>query len=99
MFAWGAPKFLSAFAREGSLAAAARALGVEHATVARPSRRAPLIALWRLARVVDSARKSEDRDRKTTLRNVMKELGLQLLHGDFLARSVRGIPCAPPQAV
>lgn len=27
---------------------------------------------------------------------VMKILGLQLIFGDFLARSVRGIPCAPP---
>lgn len=27
----------------------------------------------------------------------MKVLGLQLIHGDFLARSVRGIPCAPPE--
>ena len=35
MFAWDDLKYLSAFAREGSLAAAARALGVEHATVAR----------------------------------------------------------------
>jgi hypothetical protein len=26
----------------------------------------------------------------------MKILGLQLIFGDFLARSVRGIPCAPP---
>lgn len=26
----------------------------------------------------------------------MKVLGLQLIFGDFLARSVRGIPCAPP---
>ncbi len=26
----------------------------------------------------------------------MKILGLQLIFGDFLARSVRGISCAPP---
>jgi hypothetical protein len=26
----------------------------------------------------------------------MKSFGLQLIFGDFLARSVRGIPCAPP---
>jgi hypothetical protein len=26
----------------------------------------------------------------------MKILGLQLIFGDFLARSVRGIACAPP---
>jgi hypothetical protein len=26
----------------------------------------------------------------------MKILGLQLLIGDFLARSVRGLSCAPP---
>ncbi len=26
----------------------------------------------------------------------MKIFGLQLIFGDFLARSVRGIPCAPP---
>ena len=26
----------------------------------------------------------------------MKTLGLQLIFGDFLARSVRGVPCAPP---
>lgn len=26
----------------------------------------------------------------------MKILGLKLLIGDFLARSVRGVPCAPP---
>ncbi|CAI8831452.1 hypothetical protein SAMN05444506_10662 [Pseudomonas syringae] len=26
----------------------------------------------------------------------MKHFGLQLIFGDFLARSVRGIPCAPP---
>ncbi len=26
----------------------------------------------------------------------MKLLGFQLIYGDFLARSVRGISCAPP---
>ncbi len=26
----------------------------------------------------------------------MKTLGLQLIFGDFLARSVRGVSCAPP---
>ena len=26
----------------------------------------------------------------------MKSLGFKLIYGDFLARSVRGIPCAPP---
>jgi hypothetical protein len=26
----------------------------------------------------------------------MKRFGLQLIFGDFLARSVRGISCAPP---
>ncbi len=26
----------------------------------------------------------------------MKILGFQLIYGDFLARSVRGISCAPP---
>ncbi|KVV09292.1 hypothetical protein AP060_00755 [Pseudomonas sp. TAD18] len=26
----------------------------------------------------------------------MKTLGFQLIYGDFLARSVRGISCAPP---
>lgn len=35
MLDWDSLRFFSAFAREGSLAAAARALGVEHATVAR----------------------------------------------------------------
>jgi DNA-binding transcriptional LysR family regulator len=35
MFDWDDLRFFSTFAREGSLAAAARALGVEHATVAR----------------------------------------------------------------
>lgn len=35
MFDWDDLRFFSTFAREGSLAAAARSLGVEHATVAR----------------------------------------------------------------
>lgn len=35
MFDWDSLKYFSAFVREGSLAAAARSLGVEHATVAR----------------------------------------------------------------
>jgi hypothetical protein len=26
----------------------------------------------------------------------MKSFGFQLIYGDFLARSVRGISCAPP---
>ncbi|CAG8863765.1 hypothetical protein PS627_00703 [Pseudomonas fluorescens] len=26
----------------------------------------------------------------------MKCLGFKLIYGDYLARSVRGIPCAPP---
>lgn len=26
----------------------------------------------------------------------MQNLGFQLIHGDYLSRSVRGIPCAPP---
>jgi len=29
----------------------------------------------------------------------MKILGFQLIYGDFLARSVRGISCAPPTNV
>jgi hypothetical protein len=29
----------------------------------------------------------------------MKILGFQLIYGDFLARSVRGISCAPPRAL
>lgn len=29
----------------------------------------------------------------------MKMLALQMIFGDFLARSVRGISCAPPAAV
>jgi hypothetical protein len=29
----------------------------------------------------------------------MKILGFQLIYGDFLARSVRGISCAPPADV
>ncbi len=29
----------------------------------------------------------------------MKILGFQLIYGDFLARSVRGISCAPPANV
>jgi len=28
----------------------------------------------------------------------MKIFGFQLIYGDFLARSVRGISCAPPSA-
>ena len=35
MFDWDSLRFFNAFVREGSLAAAARSLGVEHATVAR----------------------------------------------------------------
>ncbi|KPA91982.1 hypothetical protein PF66_01565 [Pseudomonas asplenii] len=29
----------------------------------------------------------------------MKILGFKLIYGDFLARSVRGISCAPPSSV
>ena len=29
----------------------------------------------------------------------MKRFGLQLIYGDFLARSVRGISCAPPASI
>ncbi len=29
----------------------------------------------------------------------MKVFGFQLIYGDFLARSVRGISCAPPVAL
>jgi len=29
----------------------------------------------------------------------MKRFGLQLIYGDFLARSVRGISCAPPASL
>ncbi|MRW88896.1 LysR family transcriptional regulator [Duganella sp. FT80W] len=35
MLDWDSLRYFSAFAREGSLAAAARYLGVEHATVVR----------------------------------------------------------------
>jgi hypothetical protein len=29
----------------------------------------------------------------------MKSFGFQLIYGDFLARSVRGISCAPPASL
>ncbi|SEE96430.1 hypothetical protein SAMN04489800_3152 [Pseudomonas deceptionensis] len=29
----------------------------------------------------------------------MKRFGFQLIYGDFLARSVRGISCAPPASL
>jgi hypothetical protein len=52
------------------------------------SRLTPWRKRWRLPR----------RNQVTSIRikESMKVLGLQLIHGDYLARSVRGIPCAPP---
>lgn len=66
MFDWDSLRYFNAFVREGSLAAAARSLDVEHATVARR-----ISALERIPRPqTDSSADAEKRGASTCIHPV-----------------------------